>query len=212
MSCAASSSRRPGSSLPSITRTRRKRRSPAGARRPAERGLAVEDARGGAREEPRERQQVRAAARAAVGRGQLAEEVVVEPLAREREERRRGVAAALSARALGRLERHDRLARRERGDAALGRVDARVELHAVDHARKLERARHRHERALPQVEDLAAELDPAVAVGARLERQRARVERQGRRVGQAFTPGSRAEESTWSRIPRRPRRKRPIPR
>ena len=152
------------------------------ARRARELRLEVQRPRRAAREEPGEGEEMRAAARPAVGLGEPAEEGSAEARADEGLESARGIAAALAPCRRRGLEGHDGLARLEALEAPLRRVDARLELHAVDDARELERIGNGNQPALAEVEHLPADGEARALRAPRLEAEEARVERIARGV------------------------------
>ena len=123
-SWSAISSPPPAASKPSRNSARFAIRSPGA--RALELGSEREEARHARAHELREREQVRAAERAAEDRAEAPHEAGVEPLADQRLEPRRGIAARVAARERRRLEGHRRLRGRRAARCARSRCPPRA--------------------------------------------------------------------------------------
>jgi hypothetical protein len=124
-----------------------------------------------------EREDVRAAERASHLGEPAPGEATVERRADERLDPPDRVPAALALRQGGGLEGDRRLRRGERLQPRGLRRDHSSELHLVHDARSLEIARHGHEAALAQIQDLPEHVEPPVRALAERHRERTAVQR-----------------------------------
>ena len=157
--------------------------------------------RGGARHarghQLEQRQQMRATQRPAELRAQLLREGVVEPFARQLEQTRRRIAAALALRRDRGLDRDIGLVDADRVDRQPLGVELELDVHRVDDARGLDVVARRHEAVLAQVDHVAAREPSPRGHGTDGDRERARVQGQTlhERTGQGAAPLSRADRS-----------------
>src|SRR5205809_5025399 len=142
-----------------------------------ERALARERPRRARAEQVAEREQVRAAARAADRVGEPPRPAVVEPRPRQRGDAVDRIAAALAGGDRRGLEGHAPLLGGERLERRAPGIDHAGEAHVVDDARALEVAGHRDEAALAEVEHGAVHVELSVGACREDDGEGTRVER-----------------------------------
>lgn len=140
----------------------------------------------------REREYVRAAARATDLCAQSLVEVRINTLTLESSDALDGSTTALAASPLGRLESDDGLDRLDTLEHARSGIHHRVELHVMNHARHLQIAGHGNEPALAQIDQVGSNAEVPVAALIDGDDQRAAVKRMSRDSDlhvQQSTPG-----------------------